>query len=158
MGILLSDISDETSDECEDREENYIPILKKRKEIQDSTCLTVPTTKLLQATSEVSDLCGLSIRDHLLLTSRMVNVGGGNIAEFSLSVSSAWRQRNAARETLAKQIKEKWLLEDKPKYAVLHWDSKMLTFFCGKKEERVAILVSGASSGYYFLLSFLFLS
>lgn len=41
---------------------------------------------------------------------------------------------------------ENWLKE-KPKYAVIHWDSKMIEFVTGKKEERVAIIVSGANSG-----------
>lgn len=149
---LLSDISEERTDEFEDVQENYLPILNKRKQATDNACLIVPTNKLLEATSEVSDRCGLSIRDQLFVTSRLVNVGGGNIEDFSLSVSSAWRQRNSAREQIAEKIKEKWL-EEKPKFAVVHWDSKMMSFFSGKKEERVAILVSGALSGYLFVQS-----
>lgn len=57
-----------------------------------------------------------------------------------------WRQRTCEPEKLAKEIMENWLKE-KPKYAVIHWDSKMIEFVTGKKEERVAIIVSGANSG-----------
>jgi hypothetical protein len=42
---------------------------------------------------------------------------------------------------------ESWLKE-KPKYAVIHWDKKIIDFVTGKKEERVTIIVSGAISGY----------
>lgn len=106
-------LGEESSDESEETHENYMPIPKKRKETQESACLVVPTSTLLHATSEVSDRCGISIRDQLLMTSRIVNVGGGNIENFTLSVTSAWRQRNEAREQLAEKIKEKWLLEER---------------------------------------------
>lgn len=142
---LLSDTGEENS-ECDDIEQ-YEPNSNKKKQKVDNASLILPTASLLEETSELSDRCGLSIRDQLLEASRLVNVVGGNIGDFSLSVSTAWRQRNAAREQIAKDIKEKWI-KDKPKYAVLHWDSKMMTYFSGKKEERVAILVSGANSGY----------
>jgi|688.fasta_scaffold2281342_1 hypothetical protein len=51
------------------------------------------------------------------------------------------------REKLSKEIMESWLKE-KPKYAVIHWDKKIIDFVTGKKEERVTIIVSGAISGY----------
>ena len=130
-----------------DKEESYVPVLKKRKQTPDSASFVLPTSSLLKATSDVSDRCRLSIRDQLLMTSRLINVGGGNTDDFSLSVSTTWRQRNVAREQLFEQIQKKWL-EEKPQFAVIHWDSKMMSFFSWQKEERVAILVSGAPSGY----------
>lgn len=118
----------------------------KRKKKDNKVSLVIPANAITKATSQVADRIGLSVRGHLLLQSRLVNIGGAELGQFSLSTSTVWRQRTCEREKLAKEIMENWLKE-KPKYAVIHWDSKMIEFVTGKKEERVAIIVSGANSG-----------
>jgi hypothetical protein len=57
---------------------------------------------------------------------------GGSLDDMSMSVSSFFRQRRAAREKTVAAIKEKWL-STKPKFCVLHWDSKLITLISGRK-------------------------
>ncbi|KAI9550672.1 hypothetical protein GHT06_013437 [Daphnia sinensis] len=61
-------------------------------------------------------------------------INGGSLDEMSMSVSSVFRQRRAAREKTVAALKEKWL-STKPKFCVLHWDSKLITLISGRKEE-----------------------
>lgn len=72
---------------------------------------------------------------------------GGTLDAMSMSVSTVWRQRRTARENAVVIIKEKWL-STKPKCAVLHWDSKLIQLISSRKEERVAVLISGSVEGY----------
>ncbi|XP_045029217.1 uncharacterized protein LOC123471626 [Daphnia magna] len=89
--------------------------------------------------SEVSE-------DELEDSSTIVTSNGGSLDEMSMSVSSVFRQRRAAREKTVAALKEKWL-STKPKFCVLHWDSKLITLISGRKEDRVAVLVSGSVEG-----------
>ena len=76
----------------------------------------------------------------------MVSASGGNIpSDFPLSVSSIYRHRSNEREKLALKIKENWISKEKPRFAILHWDSKLITHLSHGKIERVAVLVSGGN-------------
>ncbi|KZS06415.1 Cc8K15.2-like protein, partial [Daphnia magna] len=88
----------------------------------------------------------ISVRKQLLVQSPIINSVGESVNSFSLSVSSVWRQRAAERKLKAKEVKESYL-RNKPKYTTVLWDSKLIKLVSGEKEERVAILVSSASSG-----------
>ncbi len=65
------------------------------------------------------DGIGLSVKGHLLFQSRLFNIGGAELYQFSLSTSTVWRQKTYEREKLSKEIRESWL-KGKPKYAVTH--------------------------------------
>ena len=99
-----------------------------------------------------ADRIRLSIRDQVIAQSCLINNGGGSLDDFTLSIGSVWRQRTKARRILSENIKKDWIAKEKPKYPVLHWDSKLIDFLSGTKEERVAILISGAESGYIIIL------
>jgi hypothetical protein len=102
----------------------------------------IPTKILLMLTGVVADRTQLSIRSQLAMTATIVKVGRASLNDFTLSTTSAWRQRNEQRVTTANNIKKNW---DKPPFAIVHWDSKLLKSFTGKSEERLAVLVSGGS-------------
>lgn len=63
-------------------------------------------------------------------------------ADFNLSKSSTHRQRVAMREEVYSRIRSEWL-NRKPKFPVVHWDTKLIKHLSGKSGERVAVLVSG---------------
>jgi hypothetical protein len=134
------------STDC-DEEEDFEVIPSKRKKSSDNVSLSLPEKELSKVMSQVFDRSNISVRKQLLVQSTIINSGGESVNSFSLSVSSVWRQRAAERKLKAKDVKENYL-KDKPKFTTVHWDSKLIKLVSGKKEERVAILVSGASSGY----------
>lgn len=131
------------SDICEDAlsDEDDFQVAAGRKAARPKqTTLVVPTKTLLSATGEVADRTRLSIRAHLAMQAKLIKVGGQNVSEFSMSCSTAWRQRQRMREELAGQITKEW---SPPSFAVIHWDSKLVKDLTGELNERVAILVSG---------------
>ncbi|KZS04710.1 Cc8K15.2-like protein, partial [Daphnia magna] len=140
---LLDDELDSTDG---DEEEDYQVIPSKRKKSSENVSLSLPAKELSKVMSQVFDRSNISVRKQLLVQSAIINSGGESVNSFSLSVSSVWRQRAAERKLKAKEVKENYL-KNKPKYTTVHWDSKLIKLVSGKKEERVAILVSGASSG-----------
>lgn len=110
--------------------------------------IEIQSDNLSRATTTVSSRCGLSVRKQLLVQSSIICTSGGSVDHFPLSVASVWRHRNSARKEVAKQIMTDWLNNGKPAFPILHWDSKLIDFLSGEKEERVPLLISGASSGY----------
>jgi hypothetical protein len=75
------------------------------------------------------------------MASALIRSGGGNLLDVSLSKSTGHRHRKK-REEKSSEIFEEWKA-NKPKFVVVHWDSKMITKLNGQMNERVAILVSG---------------
>lgn len=108
--------------------------------------LQLSSTEFISNSVQVADRCGLSISSQLLLTSQIVNSSGGNLCDFSLSKTSIWRKRESVREELAKSIRAEWL-KGNPKHLVLHWDTKICHSSSNKKQERIAVIISGTSSG-----------
>lgn len=80
------------------------------------------------------------------MQSTIATGSGGSLNDTSMSLSTVCRHRNAAREKEMKKIKDNWFLS-KPKFAILHWDSKLIQFLSERKEERVAVLVSESVDG-----------
>jgi hypothetical protein len=68
----------------------------------------IPTKNLLMLTGEVADRTQLSIRSQLAMTATIVKAGGASLNDFTLSTTSAWRQRNEQRVTTANNIKQNW--------------------------------------------------
>lgn len=129
-----------TTEEDEVEDEFIAPRHNKQRR-PESIMVQIPTKNLLMITGDVADRTQLSIRSQLAITAKIVNVGGGNVEDFTLSTSSAWRQRNEQRVKVANKIKQNW---EKPDFAVVHWDSKLIKDLSGRTQERVAVLVSGS--------------
>lgn len=143
--ITLKSSDSETSDSSSKEDEFQLPSPKKRKK-PVTVDLQFSATKLISTSVQVADRCGISISNQLLLTSQIVNSGGGNISDFSLSKSSIWRKRSSVRAELAKTIKLEWLKEN-PKHLIVHWDTKIFQTSSNKKQERIAVIISGSNSG-----------
>ena len=62
--------------------------------------------------------------------------------DFSLSVSELNRNRDRNHNTTAENIFKEFK-ETKPKFACLHWDSKMVDNVMGGRDDRLAVLVTG---------------
>lgn len=68
---------------------------------------------------------------------------GANLNDFSLSKDTIKRQRKKKREVIAKEVKIEFDAK-KPLFACLHWNGKLIDNVRGTKDEKLAILVSGA--------------
>ena len=117
----LIDFSEESSTDDDDTSEDYQPNLTPIR--PKSVTLGIPTKNLMKITGQVADSRNLSIRDHLVVQAQIVNAGGGNIDQISMSISTTWRQRNANRKEIAVGIQSSFII---PKKVVVHYDSKLI--------------------------------
>ena len=141
-----------TDSSFDDHYSHYTPPASKQRKRELTVSLQVSTKTMTMENTPAADRIRLSIRDQVIAQSCLINNGGGSLDDFTLSIGSVWRQRTKARRILSENIKKDWIAKEKPKYPVLHWDSKLIDFLSGTKEERVAILISGAESGYIIIL------
>jgi hypothetical protein len=141
----------ETDNEMSDKENQdddfqLFNSAKKRKLRSSTIELAVSPATLIKDSVQVADRCGLSINSQLLLTSQIVTSSGGNLADFSLSRTSVWRSRLAIRKQISEKIKTEWLRTN-PKHLIVHWDTKIFNSSLNKNKERIAVILSGCSSG-----------
>ncbi len=125
------------------------PIRSKATSVEDDGFihLSLPRKDLLSKSAEVATRCGISHRQQVALTAKLVKIGGGNLADTSLSVATSFRQRKTATKSSADNIKREFV-EHMPKYLVLHWDSKVIKYaHHHKSDDRLAIIVSKPGSG-----------
>jgi hypothetical protein len=141
----IRQVIDEVSGD-EDASELFTPSRSKKRKTAASISLNIPSRQLSEVVTPAADRSGLSIRQQLLIQSTIVTSSGGSLDEMSMSVSTVLRQRRVAREKTVAIIREKWS-STKPKFGVLHWDSKLIQLLSGRKEEHVAVLVSGSAEG-----------
>lgn len=138
---IFSDESSNISESTDEDNEDFIP---DRTSTPHPSVITIdlPTRSILKDISQTSDRCNVSIRGQVAMASALIRSGGGNLLDVSLSKSTGHRHRKKQREEKAREIFEEWMA-NKPKFVVVHWDSKMITKLNGQMNERVAILVSG---------------
>lgn len=111
------DLSQFSSDE-----EYYEP---RRTPRPSSVILEIPAKNLTKATGQVADSRDLSLRDHLTIQSALVAAGGGNINDFSMSLTTVHRQRQQLRKEISDGIKERFI---PPSSILIHWDSKLIKY------------------------------
>jgi hypothetical protein len=58
------------------------------------------------------------------VVSSVINAGGGNVEDFNISPSTAWRQARQSRKEIADEIRENWI---QPLFPIVHWDEKFIT-------------------------------
>ena len=92
---------------------------------------TCPTTKT-------------SSRNEVRIVSTLFKAGGADMNEASLSVSTIRRQRKAAVQSHAKELRSTFAAfkQFQDTFLVLHWDGKIIQLMDGKTEDRLAIAVS----------------
>ena len=140
--IALESDSEYSDKENHDDEFHLKPSKKKKPTTVE---LHVPV-QLINNSSITADRCGVSLSSQLLLRSKFVTLSGGNLSDFHLSKTSVWRQRVSARREQSESIKAEWL-KSNPRHLIIHWDTKVFAIQSGKKEERIAIILSGSTTG-----------
>ena len=87
-----------------------------------------------------------SSRNKLKIVSTLFKAGGADMNEASLSVSTIRRQREAAVQSHAKELRSTFAtfkqFQDTFLFLVLHWDGEIIQLMDGKTEDRLAIAVS----------------
>ena len=73
----------------------------------------------------------------------ILKAAGADLKNFNISKDTVLRQRNKQREVIAARVKSDFK-DKKPECACLHWDGKLIDNVTGSKDERLAVLISGA--------------
>ena len=139
---VISDESEDSLDDVDDSQDpSYIATLCPDTEdvmIQ----LSLPKKTLLTETADVATRCGISHRQEIALTSKILKVGGATLEGTSISVSTSHRQRRQAVEMKSEKLKQDFIAH-MPKYLVLHWDGKVIKYAQRREtDDRLAIIVS----------------
>ena len=154
--------SDEEDDEMEEGEtaedhgekvDKDFVVNKKKKKSEDTVTVQFPK-KILDNPDLISMLdrtkttpnAGLGVVAALLQTGKVVGENGEenvDLDKFTFSYGSLKRAGAKNRKVTADAIFKQFLLK-KPAAAVLHWDGKLMDNFLGTKDEKLAILASGA--------------
>jgi hypothetical protein len=146
-----------STEEVDENDCSFEPPVPKRKSRSPLVTLQIPVSQISRLTTPVADRCGLSIRDHVLVTSSIVVNSGGSPEDFPLSIGSYHRHRLEAREDFSNQQFEEWQQNEKPDFPGLHFDSKMIELLTGEKQERLAVIISVALTGYMIVIWFVFI-
>ena len=77
------------------------------------------------------------------VVSSVLKAAGADLNDFSISKDTIKRQRNKKREAIAKDVKIEFEAK-KQRFACLHWDGKLIDSVTGSKDEKLAVLISGA--------------
>ncbi|XP_065665116.1 uncharacterized protein LOC136086720 [Hydra vulgaris] len=136
----------ESANEEDQKDTEFTPLPLKKRKVPLTNSLEISSKKLSEVTASVADRCCLSVRQQLLFQSTIICKSGGKLNEISMSVSTVHRQRQNARKNIVLSIKADWEI-NKPKKAILHWDSKLFHLDIAHNEERVAVLISGSLNG-----------
>ncbi|KZR96015.1 Uncharacterized protein APZ42_009886, partial [Daphnia magna] len=97
------DISNCGSSEQDDS--NYEP---RRTPRPESILIDIPAKNLSTVTAQVAESRKITLRDHLVIQSAVVNAGDGNVNDMSLSLSTVHRKRRQMRQQISEEIREKW--------------------------------------------------
>ncbi|XP_065648512.1 uncharacterized protein LOC136077970 [Hydra vulgaris] len=114
----------ESADEEDQKDTEFTPLPLKKRKVPLTNSLEISSKKFSEVTTSVADRCSLSVRLQLLFQSTIICKSGGKLNEISMSVSAVHRQRQNARKNIVLSIKADWEI-NKPKKAILHWDSKL---------------------------------
>lgn len=131
------------------KDEDYVPrkYLRKPKKLE-KVMLELPTKDLAKNTADLCDRLKLSHRSVTSLFAKVILSGGGELKDFVLSKSTAWRQRILGEKEVEKKLKLKAeALYGKNPYGVLHIDGKKVKFESGAVEERLVICLQQVDSG-----------
>jgi len=139
---IVHSIEESESEENSENEMNEFLPSPKKKTRPSTITLELPVRHFSKELGQVADRCVISNRKQLQIQSRMIVAAGGDVRDFSLSVSTIRRQRRENRSEVYRLIREKWS-ETKPSHVIVHWDSKLIQHLTGRSAERIAVLVSG---------------
>lgn len=106
---------------------------------ESTATVSLPLKDLVTATSSTALRFLASERQQMAMLASTVNVGGGNLSNFTLSKGSVNRKRREVIEQKAREVKAQYV---PPKFAILHWDSKIFKPSGRVQEDRLVIIVS----------------
>ena len=145
----LDALTEDVTESKEDLDQDYncnIPKPKRSKTVTielDRNFLRSPTLAASLDRGKISNAAATRLFSSLLRDQKMPDGQPVNLDDFSLSTSTVERSRNESRVELDKQVKAQFAVK-KPKFAVIHWDGKIMSDSRGDGHENEAVVVSGA--------------
>ena len=142
--VYLEDSEEDVDDDvrADDFEE---PTSKKHKPRPEFVTLTLPTRILGALTAEVAKSNKLSVRKTTSIVAKLINIGGGDLEDFSFSKSLVHQQSNSAIKERAIDIRKDQKVFLQGKKLTLHFDGKLVKYFTDgiiDTYERCAVMVS----------------
>ena len=109
--------------------------------------LKLPAKTLPRLLAGTSTSTKTSIRKELKLVATIIESGGGDLADVSLSATTIHRQRKEATTSRAAEVrkeikKHKGMKERGDYFVAVHWDGKIIQIMTGETEDRLAIAIS----------------
>ena len=139
---LKAIFTDEESQSSQDSQDEFKPITSTPRPHSDEKIhISLSRKTLFKESAEVATRCGISNRNHIALTAKIIKMGGGDLKDVTLSTSSAWRQRTEEVGEKAGHIKDAFVLT-KQERVVVHWDGKIIKYDTGAEDERLCIKVT----------------
>ena len=119
-------------------------IEERAKEKTEAITLNLPSKCIPTILADTCTTMKTSSRNELKIVSTLLKAGGADMNEASLSVSTIRRQRKAAVQSHAKELRSTFATfkQFQDTFLVLHWDGKIIQLMDGKTEDRLAIAVS----------------
>ena len=138
--IHPAEIQKETIEDNTDDDE-FEPKVRKK-----SRTVTLEVLRNIFADPEVTTMLDRTKCTNRVTTGVVASVlksAGANLNDFTLSKDTIKFQRNKKREVITKTVKIEFEAK-KPLFACIHWDGKLIDNVMGTKDEKLAVLVSGA--------------
>ena len=113
--------------------------------------LTLPSKKIPELLAGTNTVTKTNTRNELKIVSTLLKAGG-DISDASCSVSTIYRQRKAAVNSKAEEIRGnirtfKYIKStDDGCFLVLHWGGKIIQVLSGQTEDRFAIVVNSPNT------------
>ena len=140
----LSTINAETesSSQGESSQDEFVPDLSSTpKPTEGHITLNLPKKDTMRRLAPLAHRLQLSNRQQTAIVAGIVKVGGGNLSDTTLSVTSTHRQRRKAVEEKTKEIRVGFQSRIPPRI-ILHWDGKVITYqSTRRKDDRLCIVV-----------------
>ena len=144
-------VSEIDSPECDEELDNeWEPPLRFQRQLnkkKEHLRLDIPAKSLPRLLAGTSTSTKTSVRQELKIVSTIVEAGGGNLADASISKTTIHRQRKEATTDRASEIRKEikkygGMKERENNFIVVHFDGKIIKIMTGETEDRLAIAIS----------------
>lgn len=136
----VAEVMTDESQGSQSSQDEYEPAAQASRSVDDTIHLSLPRKSLFSEAADVSARIGISNRQQVALTAKIIKMGGGNLEDVTLSVSSAWRQRTKAIKKREGEIMADFK-EHMPSHIVIHWDGKVIQYDKGDSDDRLCVKV-----------------
>ena len=122
-------ITESSNEESQSSQDEYEPPKKLASTPKDDKIhLSFPRRGLFSGSaSDMACRIGISNRKQVAMTAQFIKMGGRSLKDVTLSISSAFRERDKAVSGGGDKILKEFIT-NAPEFIVLHWDGKVIHY------------------------------